>query len=235
MKNSDPVSEKKREIRGLFDSIVPSYDFLNGFLSLGIDRLWRRTTVKSLGDINGRKVLDICCGTGALSKKIIKKGADLYALDFSFNMLIKGRINGDIGTGPVAADASFLPYKDNTFYRETIAFGIRNIPDFTKFLTETHRTLMPGGVLAILELTRPAGRFIRAIYYIYLKGVLPVIGGFVSGRPAAYRYLADTISRFVDPVVLKEELINAGYSGVVIRPLSFGIATLIICVKSNKD
>lgn len=212
----------------MFDSIVPGYDFLNSFLSLGFDRLWRRRLIKEAGNIKEKNVLDLCSGTGALALNLLQAGSEPVALDFSLPMLKKGMKNGSLGNMPVASDASVMPFRDSVFDLQTIAFGIRNIPDIERFLSESRRTLKSGGRLMILELTRPENPGVRALYNIYLKGILPVIGGIFSGNFKAYRYLARTISGFTDPKELKSMILNAGFSKVEVYPLTFGVATLIV-------
>lgn len=230
-KKTDTIETKKREIRGMFDSIVPAYDFLNSFLSFGIDRMWRKRVILEAGPLEGRSALDLCCGTGSLTELLVSSGAETVALDFSFEMLKKGYRAGRVGKMPVAADASFMPFKDNLFHAQTIAFGIRNIPDAEKFISESYRTLKPGGRLIILELTRPANPFAGILYFFYLNWILPIAGGLLSGRMKAYRYLAKSISAFTDPSVLKGMISAAGFPRVKIIPLTFGVATIIVCEK----
>ena len=128
LNNKNP-EQKKRFIKDLFDSIVTTYDLLNHVLSMGTDMLWRRNIFRHLKDINGGRAIDLCCGTGDLSLLMYQKGAKVISLDFSMNMLKRGINKKKIKGYPVAADASFIPFKDNTFAAATIAFGIRNIPD----------------------------------------------------------------------------------------------------------
>jgi demethylmenaquinone methyltransferase/2-methoxy-6-polyprenyl-1,4-benzoquinol methylase len=226
--NENP-EKKKRVIRGMFDSIVPTYDLLNRLLSGGIDRIWRKRLVRMAGDVKGKPVLDLCCGTGDLSRLFMKEGASLVSLDFSLEMLRRGREKKWLPESLVAADASRLPFVSGTFHRQSIAFGIRNIPDVDRFLSETRRTLGPGGELLILELTRPTSLPVRILYNVYLKYILPLAGGIISGKPKAYRYLAGTISTFLDPENIARRARNAGFSEARVRPLTLGVATIIQC------
>lgn len=223
--------ERKRFIRGLFDSIVPTYDLLNHLLSMGIDAGWRRATIARLGDLRGKIALDLCCGTGDLSRLLSRAGAAVVSLDFSLPMLSTGVATGKLAGHPVAADASVLPLGDGTIDAATIAFGIRNIPDIPRMLADLHRVLRPEGRFAILELTRPGNRIIGMSYRFYLARILPFIGGFVSGRRTAYRYLAGTIETFLDPDELARALETAGFSNIHIARKTFGIATIITCRK----
>ena len=223
--------EKKRFIRKLFDSIVPTYDLLNHVLSFGTDLLWRRNIFKHLKSVNNAHTIDLCCGTGDVSLLMSKRGAKVVSLDFSMNMLKKGIRKKAIKGRPVSADACHIPFRDNTFSVATIAFGIRNIPDINYFIKEVFRVLTPGGRLAILELVRPENRVIRTLYLFYLNTVLPFIGGVISGRKSAYNYLSKTIATFIDQPDLQKMLQRYGFIHITGHPQTLGIATIIICEK----
>ncbi len=228
--NTDP-SEKKRYIRSMFDSIVPTYDLLNRVLSGGIDIFWRRDLVILTGGLKNRRVLDICCGTGDLTRQLAKAGGELFSLDFSFNMLKKGVKKGWLSGENISADAGKLPFNNDTFDFLTIAFGIRNIPDVDVFLSESLRVLKPGGKLLILELTRPDNAVVRFGYNLYLTKILPFIGGLLSGKREAYGYLAGSISTFLDRDVLIQRIRDAGFTSVEYKRKTFGVATIYMCGK----
>lgn len=228
--NVDPA-DKKRYIRGMFDSIVPTYDFLNRFLSGGIDNFWRRDLVRLAGDLKEKNVLDICCGTGDLTRQLISKGADVYSLDFSFNMLKKGTDKGWLSGVNIQADAGKLPFIGESFDLITIAFGIRNIPDVDVFLSETFRVLAPDGKLFILELTRPENRAVRFFYNLYLTKILPFVGGLFSGEKEAYKYLSGSISTFLDKKELISRINSAGFKEVKYKKKTLGAAAIYICCK----
>ncbi len=228
--NSDP-SDKKRYIRSMFDSIVPTYDLLNRILSGGIDNFWRKDLVRIIYENENRRTLDICCGTGDLTRQLVKGGGELFSLDFSFNMLKKGVEKGWLTGENISADAGKLPFKDQSFDFLTIAFGIRNIPDVDVFLSESLRVLKPGGQLLILELTRPDNAFVRFFYNLYLTKILPFIGGVLSGKREAYGYLAGSISTFLDRDTLIERIKIAGFRTVEYKRKTFGVATIYICGK----
>jgi len=228
--NTDP-SEKKRYIRSMFDSIVPTYDLLNRVLSGGIDNFWRQDLVKLTGGLKNKCVLDLCCGTGDLTRQLVMAGGDLFSLDFSFNMLKKGVEKGWLSGENISADAGKLPFKNDTFDFLTIAFGIRNIPDVDVFLSESLRVLKPGGKLLILELTRPDNSVVRFGYNLYLTKILPFIGGILSGKREAYGYLAGSISTFLDRDVLIERIKSAGFDSVEYKRKTFGVATIYMCGK----
>lgn len=228
--NTDPY-DKKRYVRSMFDSIVPTYDILNRVLSLGIDRTWRYSLVKMAGDICSRRVLDVCCGTGDLTKELAAAGADIHSLDFSFGMLKTGMAKGWLPGKNISADAGRLPFRPESFYMLSIAFGIRNIPDVDVFLAEALRVLEPGRNLYILELTRPENAVVRFFYNFYLTKILPFVGGTLSGKREAYRYLAGSISTFLDRGTLVSRIKSAGFSSVDFKSRTFGTATIYICRK----
>jgi demethylmenaquinone methyltransferase/2-methoxy-6-polyprenyl-1,4-benzoquinol methylase len=179
----------------------------------------------------GKKVLDLCCGTGDLSRQLRKSGGDVTSLDFSLEMLKRGRQTQWLTDAVTAADASNLPFKNNSFRLLTIAFGIRNIPDIAVFLKEACRVTEKNGILQVLELTRPSGKLVGLFYKFYLKVLLPLVGGLISGNRSAYKYLAGTIETFIDPNEIAALMREAGYSEVTLTRKSFGIATIITAVK----
>lgn len=222
-------AEKKRFIRRMFDSISPSYDSLNGILSLGIDSLWRRSAVHLLGNIEGSHVLDLCCGTGDMTWLLRGKGARVVSVDFSAAMIARGIANSNIKGGAVIADACMLPFREESFDAMTIAFGVRNIPDIERFIAEARRVLKAGGLLEILELTRPGTAIMGFLYRIYLSFIVPVVGGLISGRRVAYRYLSETISTFIEPDRLAALLSRHGFTTESRRRHTLGVATTMLC------
>lgn len=228
--NENP-HEKKRFIRRMFDSIVPTYDLLNHLLSMGIDMRWRKNIFRYITSDGSTRALDLCCGTGDLSLLLRKNKFNTISLDFSLNMLERGREKGAIADGAVAGDVSRLPFSDGIFSAATISFGIRNVPDIDIFLDEVRRVLAPGGSLVILELTRPEGFIMKKFYSLYLGIILPFIGGLISGKWEAYRYLAGTISTFIHPGDLAKLLDAHGFSKTVHHPQTFNIASIIVSVK----
>ncbi len=216
----------------MFDSIVPTYDFINRVLSMGIDIRWRKKLITMLGDVKGKRILDICCGTGDLSRALSEHGGKVTSLDFSMNMLKTGIRNQAI-TEAIAADAAHLPFKTDTFDAVTISFGIRNIPDIENFILEVKRVLKPEGNFTILELTRPRHKILRFVYNIYLSIALPLIGGIISGQHRAYRYLSRTIATFINPPSIEGMLEKYGFVLVNNYALTFSIATIISAKKQQ--
>lgn len=224
--DNDTPQKRKAKIRSMFDSIAQGYDRANRILSLGIDQSWRKKVVQHCECSQKDVVLDICCGTGDLSALIRGTGAHVVSLDFSYNMIQKGREKGNIDELATVADASKLPFKDNIFTKVCISFGIRNIPDIDIFLEEVYRVLRPGGTFIILELTRPRYNIFRLLYFFYLYTVLPVLGGIIAGSFNAYRYLSKTIHTFIDPITLTAMEEKHGFIDIQCTSMTLSIATM---------
>jgi demethylmenaquinone methyltransferase/2-methoxy-6-polyprenyl-1,4-benzoquinol methylase len=224
-------AQKKQFIRELFDSIAATYDLSNHVLSFGLDIFWRKHIFKYISIERDTWAVDLCSGTGDLSLLLYQYGAKTVSIDFSLNMLKRGRGKQAILGYSIASDVSRLPFAANIFSVATIAFGIRNLPDIDNFIREVNRVLVQGGRLVILELVRPVNILIKAIYYFYLKIILPFIGGLISGRFLAYKYLSKTIRSFIDPVTLQGILEKYGFTQISHHPQSFGIAAIIIAEK----
>jgi demethylmenaquinone methyltransferase / 2-methoxy-6-polyprenyl-1,4-benzoquinol methylase len=225
--DTEASGKRKRMILHLFDAIAPTYDLLNRVLSFGVDQAWRRAAANRFGPLKGRKILDLCCGTGDLTGILRQKGAAPTSLDFSEKMIRKGMEKKALDTQAVVSDASFLPFKDNAFDGATVAFGVRNIPDLTHFIKEANRVLVPGGMLVILELVRPESPLIKPVYHAYLNGLIPIIGKMISKNSWAYDYLAQTIGTFIDPETLSEMLVAGGFEKIKHSRKTLGIAAVI--------
>ena len=223
-------------VREIFDSIAPSYDLLNHLLSMGLDRHWWRRTARAFAGTLTHpraRVLDICCGTGDLTSALHKihsqpastsfcsrcVGAPstdpvepITGLDFSGEMLSRARTKyATTNILWVEADAMRLPYPDASFDLVTSAFGFRNLTNYPAALAEIHRVLRPNGQIGILECNNPDG-LSGALYNLYFKHVLPVIGGAISGDRAAYKYLPASVARFPRPPKMMELLREAGFA-----------------------
>ncbi len=219
--------KRKRMVLALFDAIAPTYDLLNRVLSFGLDQAWRRDAANRFGPLKGKKILDLCCGTGDLTDILRHKGAVPTSLDFSEKMIRKGMEKKALDKRAVVSDASSLPFKDNAFDGATVAFGVRNIPDLTHFIEEANRVLAPGGMLVILELVRPKSPFIKPVYHAYLNGLIPLIGKMISKNSWAYDYLAQTIGTFIDPEILIKMLAAGGFKNIRHSSRTLGVAAVI--------
>ena len=218
----------------MFDAIAGRYDFLNHFLSAGLDRRWRRLAVRSLGLTGAERVLDLCTGTGdlAIALRTARSGAvRVVGVDFSAVMLGVGRdklrrrrLADRIQL--VRADATRVPLPNGSMDAVTVAFGIRNVDDTAAACREMVRVLAPGGRLAILEFAVPASRPFRGIYMWYFRHVLPRLGRLISRHDMAYDYLPASVGAFASPADFLAVLRHAGFVDVSARPLTFGAVVL---------
>jgi demethylmenaquinone methyltransferase / 2-methoxy-6-polyprenyl-1,4-benzoquinol methylase len=211
----------------MFDGIAPTYDALNRVLSLGIDQSWRKRAVKLLGDVRGRRVIDLCAGTLDLSEWAERYGARVVASDFSSEMLRRGR--GKAAAPLVQADALKLPFADASFAGALCGFGLRNLPDPLAGLCEARRVLAPGARLVVLDFFRPRRLVTRAVQALYNQRVLPLVGGVISGDRSAYEYLARSIDGFVSREQAESMALRAGFSLVYGEDLTAGVAALVVC------
>jgi demethylmenaquinone methyltransferase/2-methoxy-6-polyprenyl-1,4-benzoquinol methylase len=228
------------QVRGIFNSIAPSYDLLNHLMSMGLDRRWWSRTAKKFRSVLAQpdaKILDLCCGTGDMTAAIMhlrpQTSEPVTGLDFSAEML--GRARKKYATANakwVEGDAMQLPYPDASFDLVTAAFGFRNLSNYADGLAEIARVLKPGGQIGILECNQPDG-LSGAFYNVYLHYGLPLIGGLISGERAAYAYLPASIARFPRPkqmlaMMADAGFVDAGWDGYLLRAagLYYGIKTL---------
>jgi demethylmenaquinone methyltransferase/2-methoxy-6-polyprenyl-1,4-benzoquinol methylase len=231
-------TDASRKVREMFTRIAPRYDFLNHFLSLELDRLWRARTARILRPILERPdavVLDLCCGTGDLSFAMSRRGrARILGADFAHSMLVRARQKSHAyssadGAGPVLfleADALRLPFADASFDLVTTAFGFRNLSNYDAGLREIRRVLKPAGTIAILEFTEPSRGLWGDFYRWYFCKLLPRIGGWISGEEAAYKYLPNSVSRFFRPEELANLMNATGYDDIKYRVWTLGTLAL---------
>jgi demethylmenaquinone methyltransferase/2-methoxy-6-polyprenyl-1,4-benzoquinol methylase len=227
---ASPTLEKSRTPE-MFTEIARRYDLLNHVLSMNIDRRWRRALVGMAGLADGARVMDVATGTGDVAIEFARRtrAGTIVGLDPSSGMLDVGREklrrNGlDGRVRLMDGDALAIPFADGSFDAVTIAFGLRNLPDYAAGIAEMARVLAPGGRLLVLEFFPPRrGVFLKA-YRFYLGSVLPLVGRMVSGSPEAYRYLARSIEEFVSHEEIRNYMEDAGLSGVTAHSLTGGIA-----------
>lgn len=231
---------KKEGIRALFDNIATDYDKLNHILSMNIDKGWRRKAVREIVDTNEElEILDVACGTGDFTIEIAQKaaaGSKIIGIDLSEGMMEIGRRkirNAGVDAIMVQGDCEQLPYKENTFHRISVGFGVRNFEHIERGLKEMHRVLRSNGKLVIVELSVPSNSFIRWCYKLYFLKILPTIGGWVSGNRGAYEYLPASVLRFPAPDKFIEMMQDAGFKNVRHKSLTFGICRMYIGVKTK--
>lgn len=231
----EELNKKSDNVAAMFNSIAAKYDFLNHFLSLGIDKLWRRRLVKQLAKSNPRQVLDIATGTGDLAIQLAKyhKSVKITGVDISENMLsigrekiLKRKLEGRINLKQ--ANSLSLPFANGEFDAAMVAFGVRNFEDLSKGITEIHRVLKDGGSLYVLEFSMPSRFPMRNLYRFYFRRVLPFVGGIVSGSKSAYTYLPESVFAFPEKEKFVEIMANAGFKNCSYKRLTFGVASIYV-------
>lgn len=228
---------KKEQVAGMFNNIASEYDFLNHFLSMNIDKLWRRKLIRIIAKQSPKMILDVATGTGDLAIAALKcKPQKVHGIDISVGMLEVGKqkiIEREL-TEQIElqqADAENIPFSDDTFDAITVAFGVRNFEDLPKGLKEMHRTLKSGGICAVLEFTMPTAFPIKQLYAFYFKYILPVLGRMVSKDKAAYTYLPESVSAFPQYKIFQSEMESVGFNQCSFKKLSFGIACIYMGFK----
>jgi len=209
-------------VRTMFDRIAPVYDAMNGVMTAGLDRRWRRRTVAEVVH-RGDHVLDACCGTGELALAGARAGGRVVGLDFSERMLERARRKAP-GLEWVRGDLLALPFADASFDAATVGFGVRNVPDLDGALGELRRVLRPGGRLGILEITQPCGA-LGVFYRLWFDRLVPMLGKVLPGG-AAYTYLPASVRRFPGPHPLRLLIEQAGFRRVRFHLLAGGIVAL---------
>ena len=221
----------------MFDRISSTYDKLNRFFSLGVDKLWRRSAVRSLALASGMRVLDCSAGTGDMAFEAHRQCSGIHTTLFDPSAEMLKLANEKAKRSKITAyelkcgAAEHIEAADQNYDRFMVAFGIRNFQDLGVGLTELHRVLKPGGKGVILEFTPDRSKFIDKVFKTYMWWVMRPLGGAVSNDREAYKYLAETIQRFPASTKLVEKFEAAGFSIVEATPLSFGIATRFLLTK----
>jgi demethylmenaquinone methyltransferase/2-methoxy-6-polyprenyl-1,4-benzoquinol methylase len=227
-------TSKKEQVAKMFDNISHRYDFLNHFLSLGIDILWRKKAIGLLKKENPKKILDIATGTGDFAVEALALNPDkVIGVDISAGMLAHGRekiqrkglqdkIELRLG------DSEKLPFEDNSFDAVIVSFGVRNFENLEKGLSDMNRVLRPGGTCVVLEFSKPRGFVFKTLYNFYFKAILPVIGAVFSKDQSAYTYLPESVQAFPDGDDFLEIYRRVGFSQTRAIPLTFGISSIYI-------
>ncbi|MEJ6710697.1 MAG: bifunctional demethylmenaquinone methyltransferase/2-methoxy-6-polyprenyl-1,4-benzoquinol methylase UbiE [Flavobacteriales bacterium] len=228
---------KKEQVATMFDNIAGNYDFLNHFLSLGIDIFWRKRLVRKLQKQKPQNILDVATGTADLAIAMMKiKPFNVVGIDISNGMLEVGRkkikqqdLEKTIQLQQ--ADSEDLPFEDATFDAVTVSFGARNFENLQKGLSEMARVLKPGGKIYILEFSQPTLFPFKQLYDFYFKFVLPLIGKLLSKDNAAYSYLPESVKAFPHGKELNSIIENCGYTNAKNHPLTMGIASIYTAQK----
>ncbi|MEO6218818.1 MAG: bifunctional demethylmenaquinone methyltransferase/2-methoxy-6-polyprenyl-1,4-benzoquinol methylase UbiE [Ginsengibacter sp.] len=227
------TESKKKQVANMFDKIAFRYDFLNRFLSAGIDKGWRKKAIEELLNLKPRKILDVATGTGdfaIMSCKILNPDK-ITGIDISEGMLEVGRkkierLHLQDKIALVNGDSEAIFYDDNSFDAVTVAFGVRNFEDLEKGLSEIKRVLKPGGRLVVLECSKPSLPVIRNLYNFYMKFITPNVGKLISGNSVAYQYLNNSVQKFPEKKTFIHILNQLEYRNAFYKTLSLGICTI---------
>ena len=224
---------KKQQIAHMFDRIAFRYDFLNRFLSGGIDIYWRKKAIRGLRDLRPQNILDVATGTGDMAIMMSRylSPKKIVGIDISTGMLEIGRqkIARQQLTELITlytGDSEALHFPENSFDAVTVAFGVRNFENLEKGLKEMLRVLRPGGRLVVLEFSRPGTTGIKQLYNLYLRLVAPRIGKMISSSREAYQYLNDSVKAFPEGEAFRVILDKSGYVHTRLQRLSLGICTV---------
>lgn len=228
---------KKDQVAEMFDRISGKYDFLNHFLSLGIDKGWRKKAIQSIASIQPKKILDIATGTGDLAIAALSLNPEkIIGVDISEGMMEIGRkkLADQKLTDKISlkyGDSEALPFQQDEFDAITCAYGVRNFEHLEPGLKEMYRVLRPGGKIAILEFSKPNKFPIKQFYAFYFRYILPTLGKIISKDATAYTYLPESVAVFPVGNVFCGILTKCGFLNVEQRPLTFGITTLYTAEK----
>ena len=231
---------KKLQVSQMFDNIAGKYDFLNHFLSLNMDKMWRRKMISELDSVQPKTILDVATGTADVAINTIKqlKINDLHieGVDISAEMLNVGRkkIQNEGMSEKIVltlGDSEQLPYQDNKFDALTVAFGVRNFENLERGLQEMHRVLRKGGKVVVLEFSKPTGFPFKQLYNFYFKNILPLIGKLTSQDNRAYTYLYESVQAFPDGENFITVLNKIGFKDTQCKPLTLGICSIYVGYK----
>ena len=230
----DRQEGKKNQVRSMFNNIAPRYDFLNHLFSMGMDKYWRRKSTKILMRFTVAKpnILDLATGTGDWVKELLRMDVvKITGADIAEDMLTIARSKflhhpDEDKINFQEEDAENLSFADNQFDLVTIGFGVRNFEDIPKGIAEIYRTLKPGGIIAVLELTMPTKFPMKQFYGFYAKMMIPFFGKLISRDNGAYAYLPDSVEEFSEKINLKKILEDEGFDNIKLKTMTFGIVTL---------
>lgn len=230
---------KTGQVRQMFDSIAPAYDFMNRAMTFGIDRWWRKRAVKMVGEYCPKNILDVATGTGDLALQLFDTlhPEHITGVDLSEGMLEIGRKKvADKGLSSSITleqgDCLAMSYPDNTFNAVTVAYGVRNFEHLQQGYAEMYRVLDNGGVLCVIELSVPVNPVIRALYNLYTHILVPMVGRLVSKDRRAYSYLPESIAAVAQGEEMLEIMRKAGFKKCRYKRMTFGTCTIYIGEKA---
>lgn len=228
---------KKKQVKSMFNNIAPRYDFLNHFLSAGIDYSWRKKAIKLIGQSYPKTILDVATGTADLALEAVKLNPEkIMGVDIADDMLKVGREkvakkNLDQLITLEYGDSEALRFEDGTYDAAMVAFGVRNFENLDKGLSEMYRVIRNGGMIMVLEFSKPQKFPVKQLFNFYFRYILPVLGRIVSGDSAAYTYLPESVGEFPAGERFVSILSKIGFKETKLYPLTFGIATIYTGIK----
>lgn len=236
-------SRAARPLQKMFSEVPATYDLINRLFTLRLDQAWRKIAAKECMRENPRLVLDLCTGTGDLALSMAgqaRPGMHIAAVDFSLPMLLEGRLKfvaPGQRVGFVLGDVGKLPFREGSFDAIGIAFAFRNLVyknrERDKYLSEILRVLSPGGKLVIVETSRPRSPLVRLLFHWYMRTAVSFLAGLISGRGAAYKYLAHSAINFYSSGDLSDLLESAGFRRVQYRTFLFGVCALHLAYREG--
>ena len=242
MLENETQEGKKEQVRNMFNNIAAYYDFLNHFLSIGIDRQWRKFTIGLIKHMKHDCILDVATGTADLAIQAAKiHPKEIIGVDISNEMLEIGRKkikskNLEKLISLQNADSENLPFEDGSFDITMAAFGVRNFENLNKGISEMFRVLKSGGSIVILEFSKPQKFPFKQIYFLYFQNILPLIGKIISKNKSAYSYLPESVSLFPSGDEFLNVLKKNGFSETHFHQLTMGVVSVYVGKKEiNKS
>jgi len=240
-----PGEPRADRVHALFSAIARRYDLINDLQSLGLHRWWKRRLVRLVACPPAGRALDLCCGTGDVTRALAAREAHIVGLDFSAPMLqvaserlrrvSRVAAKRFVSVQLIRADALRLPFADDSFDAVTISYGLRNLAHLPEGLRETWRVTKPGGRLGVLDFGKPSNLLWRALYYGYLRLGVPVFGKVFCGDAQAYRYILESLHRFPSPEGVATELKEAGWHNPTVTLLLGGAMGLVCGEKPDRS